>query len=36
MRGIRSEGILLAAVDPTGEIALLTVNRDIANDTPVE
>jgi tRNA-binding EMAP/Myf-like protein len=36
VRGIRSEGMLLAAVDASGEIALLTVNRDIANGAPVE
>lgn len=36
VRGIRSEAMLLAAVDASGEIALLTVNKDIANGTGVE
>jgi methionine--tRNA ligase beta chain len=36
VRGIRSEGMLLAAIDASGDIALLTVNRDIANGAAVE
>lgn len=36
VRGIRSEGMLLAAVAAGGDIALLTLDRDVPNGTPVE